>query len=56
MARVRRLTSSGVSSRHSPGFSERSEIGPKRVLAGLNRKIDRAARTTNIGKAADLAA
>lgn len=32
------------------------EIGPKRVLAGLNRKIDRAARTTNIGKAADLAA
>jgi len=30
------------------------EIGPKRVLTGLARKIDRALKTANIGKLADL--
>lgn len=36
------------------GCAEFWEIGPKRVLAGLMRKIDRNAKTVNIGKAADL--
>lgn len=30
------------------------EIGPNRVLTGLNRKIDRKVNTTNVSKAADL--
>jgi [acyl-carrier-protein] S-malonyltransferase len=36
------------------GCGEFWEIGPKRVLAGLMRKIDRNAKAVNIGKAADL--
>lgn len=32
------------------------EIGPNRVLTGLNRKIDRNAKTTNVSKAEHLAA
>ena len=36
------------------GCQEFWEIGPKRVLAGLLRKIDRNAKAVNIGKAADL--
>ena len=36
------------------GGDEFWEIGPKRVLAGLMRKIDRTRKTTNVGKLADL--
>ncbi len=38
------------------GVSEFWEIGPKRVLTGLNRKIDRKAKTTNLSKVGSLAA
>lgn len=37
------------------GCHDFCEIGPKRVLAGLMRKIDRNAKTINFGKVADLA-
>lgn len=36
------------------GCTEFLEIGPNRVLTGLMRKIDRNAKATSIGKAADL--
>lgn len=37
------------------GFTAFYEVGPNRVLTGLMRKIDRAAKVTNLSKAADLA-
>lgn len=36
------------------GFTAFYEVGPNRVLTGLMRKIDRAAKVTNLSKAADL--
>lgn len=38
------------------GAAEFWEIGPNRVLTGLNRKIDRRAKTTNVSKAEHIAA
>ncbi len=38
------------------GVQQFWEVGPKRVLTGLNRKIDRSVKTTNISKAESLAA
>ncbi|RMF76238.1 MAG: [acyl-carrier-protein] S-malonyltransferase, partial [Planctomycetota bacterium] len=38
------------------GASAFWEIGPNRVLTGLNRKINRQAKTTNVSKAEHIAA
>jgi [acyl-carrier-protein] S-malonyltransferase len=38
------------------GVGDFWEVGPKRVLTGLNRKIDRNAKTTNISKVGSLVA